>query len=76
LPSQADLGQLLRATGISFDRLWLRLMTNAEQGELTLAESELRHGANSDVRAVAREVVPDRRITVERMHGLLADKGD
>jgi uncharacterized protein (DUF305 family) len=76
LPSESDLARLLHATGIGFDRLWLRLVTNAEGGELSLAETERAHGANAGVVALARDVIPDRRITIERMHGLLADRGD
>ncbi len=76
LPSESDLAQLLHARGIGFDRLWLRLMTNAERGELTLAETERTQGADADVLALARDVIPDRRVTIARMHGLLADRGD
>jgi uncharacterized protein (DUF305 family) len=76
LASKIDLTQLLHATGIGFDRLWLRLMIKAERGELTLAETERTKGTNADVLALARDVIPDRRITIARMHGLLADRGD
>lgn len=76
LPSDADLAQLRGASAISFDRLWLRLMVSEQQAELTLARTVLKDGDSAGARSLARDVLVDRRTTIERMRGLLFDQGD
>jgi uncharacterized protein (DUF305 family) len=76
LPSDADLRQLRQASGIPFDRLWLSLMISEQQAELGLARTVLKHGGHAEVQSLAHDVITDRRITIERMRGLLQDRGD
>jgi uncharacterized protein (DUF305 family) len=76
LPSDTDLAQLRRASGIPFDRLWLSLMISEQQAELGLARTVLKDGGHAEVQSLARDVTADRRISIERMRGLLQDRGD
>lgn len=76
LPSDADLAQLRQASGIPFDRLWLSLMISEQQAELGLARTVLKSGGHAEVQSLAHDVIADRQITIERMRGLLQDRGD
>jgi uncharacterized protein (DUF305 family) len=70
--SPREMTALGRATGSTFDRMFLTGMIRHHQGAVAMARTELAHGANADATKLARSIVGSQSKEVARMKGMLA----
>jgi uncharacterized protein (DUF305 family) len=77
LLTEAEFGQLERARGRGFDRLFLRLMIRHHEGALTMVRRLYASGGGFDTESdrFARDVEADQQIEIDRMEDLLAELG-
>ncbi|MFI8849023.1 DUF305 domain-containing protein [Streptomyces sp. 891-h] len=66
----AQLAQLRKARGRTFDRLFLTLMTTHHKGAVTMAVQALKDGNDVRVEEMATEVVAQQRAEIKRMRQL------
>jgi uncharacterized protein (DUF305 family) len=66
-----QMNDLRAARGAEFDELFLRFMIAHHQGALTMAEAELKGGADRRMRLMAKDVYSGQSIEIGRMRGLL-----
>jgi uncharacterized protein (DUF305 family) len=74
--TQAQLDRLEAADGRTFDRLFLRYMTQHHHGAITMVH-DLREdggGLESEIDALARHIETDQEIEIQRMQDLLAKR--
>ena len=69
--SDADMTKLDAATGSSFDKLFLSQMITHHTGALTMANTELRDGQNSDAKTLARAIIAGQTKEITTMKTLL-----
>ncbi len=67
----AENQQLSSANGAAFDRLWVTLMTKHHKGALTMAQTELRGGQNTDAKALATKIIGDQTKEIATMAALM-----
>jgi len=63
--------QLSSASGAAFDRLWVTLMTKHHKGALTMAQTELRAGQNTDAKALAMKIIGEQTKEIATMAALM-----
>lgn len=68
----ADMTTLSKATGATFDRLWLTMMTEHHQGAVSMSKTELARGRNTDAKALATSIVSSQSAEIATMGKLLA----
>ena len=69
--SDHDMMRLNRAHGVGFDRMWLTMMVAHHQGAVTMAKTELAHGANPDAMALARSIIASQSAQIQQMRTML-----
>jgi len=62
--------QLSSANGAAFDRLWVTLMTKHHKGALTMAQTELRAGQNTDAKTLATKIIGEQTKEIATMAAL------
>ncbi len=67
----AENQQLSSANGAAFDRLWVTLMTKHHKGALTMAQTELRGGQNTDAKALAMKIIGEQTKEIATMAALM-----
>ena len=70
--SSAEMASLGRATGSTFDRMFLTGMVKHHQGAVAMARTELAQGANADARKLARSIVESQTKEIAQMKRMLA----
>lgn len=70
--SDAAMAQLGKATGTTFDKLWLTMMTEHHTGAITMARTELAAGSSSDAKSLATSIISDQTSEIAVMKTLLA----
>lgn len=70
--SEADMGDLKRASGGRFDEMWLRMMIEHHRGALVMAHDELEHGQNAQTQQLARDVLRTQKAEIVQMRDMLA----
>ncbi len=73
--SSKDMADLGKATGASFDRMWLQMMTKHHQGAITMAKTELDAGRNADVKTLAQNIIVSQSKEITTMATLLTTIG-
>jgi len=68
--TDAETQQLASAKGPAFDRLWVALMTKHHKGAITMAQTELRDGQNSDAKTLAGKIIQEQSGEVATMAAL------
>lgn len=69
--SAQEMSDLGKATGNTFDRMWLQLMTKHHQGAVEMAKKELTDGQNSEAKKVAQSIVDSQTKEISAMRQLL-----
>lgn len=69
--SEGQMQELERASGDTFDRLWLQMMIAHHQGAITMAETEIADGQDSRAKALARAIIDAQTAEINEMKGLL-----
>ena len=67
----AENQQLSSANGAAFDRLWVTLMTKHHKGALTMAQTELGAGQNTDAKALAAKIIGEQTKEIATMAALM-----
>lgn len=67
-----DTDMLESLSGAEFDRAFLEMMTVHHEGALTMAQTELDKGENSQAKALAREIIESQTAEIEEMKQLLS----
>jgi uncharacterized protein (DUF305 family) len=70
--SDADMAKLKGATGKDFDKQFCTMMIAHHQGALTMAEEELKSGANAEAKALAQRIITSQQAEIETMNKILA----
>ena len=70
--SAAEMTALGRATGPTFDRMFLTGMVQHHQGAVPMARTELARGANADAKNLARSIIESQNREIARMKRLIA----
>lgn len=71
--SADQLGQLESASGAGFDRMYLQMMIEHHRGAVTMSETELRDGQNSEVTQLAQQIIDAQQQEISIMSGLLSE---
>lgn len=69
--SDQQMAQLTAAAGGEFDRMFLKMMIGHHQGALTMAQTELAQGTNSDARQLAQRIIVAQQGEITEMQTLL-----
>jgi uncharacterized protein (DUF305 family) len=69
--SVEQMDALVAATGPEFDRMWLEMMIEHHEGAISQAETVIADGSNSDVRALADEIIAVQQTEIDEMRALL-----
>ena len=69
--SDADMTKLDSATGATFDKLFLTQMITHHTGALTMANTELSSGQNTDAKTLARSIIAGQSKEITEMKALL-----
>lgn len=69
--SDAEIGQLSKASGPEFDRLFLEGMIRHHEGAVKMSEEELGKGSFPEAKALARQIIDSQRAEINEMRGLL-----
>lgn len=67
-----DTDMLKALSGAEFDRAFLEMMTVHHEGALTMAQTELDKGENSQAKALAREITESQTAEIKEMKQLLS----
>jgi uncharacterized protein (DUF305 family) len=70
--SNQEMGALGKATGTAFDRMWLTGMVKHHQGAVTMARTELAHGASADAKKLAQAIIDSQNKEITQMKTMLA----
>jgi uncharacterized protein (DUF305 family) len=70
--SPQEMTALGRATGPSFDRMFLTGMVKHHQGAVAMARTELTQGASSDAKKLAQSIIASQNKEIAQMKGMLA----
>ena len=70
--SEDDMAALDAATGVEATRLFLNGMIAHHQGAVTMAQSVLTDGQNTDVAALAQQIIDGQTAEITTMQGILA----
>jgi uncharacterized protein (DUF305 family) len=70
--SPQEMTALGRATGPSFDRMFLTGMVKHHQGAVAMARTELTQGASPDAKKLARSIIDSQTREIARMRRMLA----
>ena len=69
--SDADMADLDKATGATFDRMWVTMMITHHQGAVAMAQTELADGENPDAQTLARSIVSSQAAQIAQLQTLL-----
>jgi uncharacterized protein (DUF305 family) len=70
--STQEMAALAAASGVEYDRLWLRGMVVHHQGAVEMSNVELMRGVNPDAKALARRIITAQQSEITTMTELLA----
>ncbi|MCA1711408.1 MAG: DUF305 domain-containing protein [Actinobacteria bacterium] len=68
--SSDEMATLGKASGASFDRLWVDMMTRHHQGALTMARAELLAGKSPDAKALAQRIIATQTKEIDTMKAM------
>lgn len=69
--SDAQMSQLIAATGPAFDRLFLQMMITHHQGALTMAKTQTAQGSNPEALALAKSITTSQTAQITQMQDML-----
>ena len=68
---QATIDKLATLKGEEFDRLWLSSMITHHRGAIEMAQAEVAHGQDADVKYLATRIIDAQRSEIEQMNQML-----
>jgi uncharacterized protein (DUF305 family) len=71
--SDADMDALRNARGPDFDEMWMEMMIAHHQGAISMAETVVSEGIDSDVLALAGQIIVAQQAEIHEMEALLAE---
>lgn len=71
MPDSAGLDSLAGATGSTFDRRWLEMMSTHHRGAITMSNTELAQGADPAAQQLARSIITGQTAEIDQMRQLL-----
>ncbi|OKH80412.1 MULTISPECIES: DUF305 domain-containing protein [Mycobacteriaceae] len=72
LMTPQQMTELTGLSGAAFDKMWLQMMVEHHQGAITMANDELKNGANPDAKKMAEAIVAAQQAEITTMNGMLA----
>lgn len=66
-----DMAELAKATGATFDRMFLEMMIKHHEGAIEMSETELKDGQNADAKKLAQEIIDAQQAEIDTMNDLL-----
>ncbi len=72
--SHDQMTALQNATGLEFDRMWMRMMIDHHRGAIDMSNAELSGGVNPDAKKLAQQIVSAQQAEIQQMRGML-DQG-
>lgn len=70
--SDADMTSLGKASGATFDRMWVSMMIRHHQGAVTMSKTEQTSGQNPDAKALAKSIISSQSAQITQLTALLA----
>ena len=70
--SEDEMRELETASGQSFDRLFLTMMTRHHEGALAMAKTEIEKGKFPPAQGLAAQITTSQQVEIDEMKGLLA----
>ena len=68
--SDAEMTNLAAGNGADFDKAFLTMMIAHHEGALTMAETELKSGSNSDAKSLAQSIIDGQTREIAEMKGI------
>ena len=69
--SDEDMGELEKASGAEFDRMWLEMMIEHHEGAVEMAKKELADGQDENAKKLAQAVIDGQQQEITEMRELL-----
>lgn len=66
-----EMSDLMAASGVSWDRMFLEMMIAHHEGAVEMARVEVDHGENPDAVALAKQIIIDQEAEISQMQQLL-----
>lgn len=66
-----EMAELMGASGATFDRMFLTMMTVHHEGAIEMARTLLEEGSHPDVQDLARRIIADQQAEIDEMAELL-----
>jgi uncharacterized protein (DUF305 family) len=70
--SAKEITALDKATGSTFDRMWLQMMVKHHQGAVDMAETALDEGANPEAKKLAKSIIDGQSAEITEMNSILS----
>ena len=68
--SDAEMATLDKATGVEFDRMWVKMMITHHQGAIDMSKTELAGGQDSGAKALAQSIVTSQTAQISQLQAL------
>jgi uncharacterized protein (DUF305 family) len=68
--SDAEMATLDKATGVDFDRMWVKMMITHHQGAVDMSKTELAGGQYSGAKALAQSIVTSQTAQISQLQAL------
>jgi uncharacterized protein (DUF305 family) len=70
--TEQEMSKLEKATGATFDKMWVQMMIRHHQGAIDMANTELKSGKNADAKALAQQIIDAQQAEIDEMRGMLS----
>jgi uncharacterized protein (DUF305 family) len=70
--SDADMASLDKATGATFDRMWVQMMISHHEGAVTMSKTELASGQYSGAETLAQSIIASQTAQISQLKNLEA----
>jgi uncharacterized protein (DUF305 family) len=71
--STKEISNLNKATGATFDRMWLQMMVKHHQGAITMAKTALDQGSNPEANKLAKSIIDGQSAEIAEMNSILSE---
>jgi len=71
--SAKEITTLNKATGATFDRMWLQMMVKHHQGAVAMAKTALDQGSNPEAKKLARSIIDGQSAEIAEMNSILSE---
>jgi uncharacterized protein (DUF305 family) len=71
--SAEEITTLNKATGATFDRMWLQMMVKHHQGAVAMAKTALAQGSNPEAKKLAKSIIDGQSAEIAEMNSTLSE---